>query len=115
MPGTRPGMTNGRLQTLPKEKRLHMGAAFSSRGELADDDRRTVVAVVVVAVLLHDHHTLGAMIAPAVVMTMIAMALLDDHSLSVCGADRRGRQRNTEGSESSECNDNLAHKSSPLE
>src|SRR5215217_4590214 len=114
MPGTRPGITDERFQTL--QKRLPTWEPlFSSRGELADDDRRTVVAVVVVAVLLHDHHTLGAMIAPAVVMTMIAMALLDDHSLSVRGAVRRGRQRNTEGSESSECNDNLAHTSSPLE
>jgi hypothetical protein len=68
-----------------------------------------------IAVLLHDHDALGAVIAPAVVMAMIAMALLDNHSLSVRGADRRSRQCNTEGSESSECNNNFAHASSPLE
>jgi hypothetical protein len=66
-----------------------------------DDD---IIAMMMT--LLHNHHAIGAMIPPAIVM---AAVLLDHDGLRVGGLRRRHRKGNAKGGKGGECQDNLTH------
>jgi hypothetical protein len=64
------------------------------------------VLAVLTVMTLYDHHAIGAMIPPAIVM---AAVLLDHDGLRVGGLRRRRRKGNAKGGKGGECQDNLTH------
>jgi hypothetical protein len=69
-------------------------------------DGRTAVLAVLTVMTLHDHHAIGAMIPPAIVM---AAVLLDHNGLRVGGLRRRHRKGNAKGGKGGKGQDYLTH------